>query len=153
MLLNVKTGFNGVRQRPDDEFATFVSSLTKLRADGVRSIALPPPGSGNGGLDREDVRPQIVETPGALATAEVIAYEPPRQCQNVSKRAGVEKLTPARALVVELACPYWILSMACTLREIHNIACISEQYVVDELTHRLIVAGIDWSAGQQECSI
>ena len=35
MLLNIKTGFNGVRQRQLDEIVIFVSSLPKLRAEGV----------------------------------------------------------------------------------------------------------------------
>ncbi len=35
MFLNIKTGFNGVRQRPLDEIVIFVSSLTKLHANGV----------------------------------------------------------------------------------------------------------------------
>jgi hypothetical protein len=35
MFLNIKTGFNGARQRPLDEIVIFVSSLLKLRAEGV----------------------------------------------------------------------------------------------------------------------
>ena len=35
MFLNIKTGFNGVRQRPLDEIVIFVSSLTRLHTDGV----------------------------------------------------------------------------------------------------------------------
>ncbi|HSU05848.1 MAG TPA: DUF4433 domain-containing protein [Acetobacteraceae bacterium] len=35
MLLNIKTGFNGIRQRPIEEIVIFVSSLSKLRSQGV----------------------------------------------------------------------------------------------------------------------
>lgn len=35
MLYNIKTGFSGVRKLPLDEIVIFVSSLTKLRAEGV----------------------------------------------------------------------------------------------------------------------
>ena len=35
MFLNIKTGFNEVRKRPLDEIVIFVSSMTKLRAEGV----------------------------------------------------------------------------------------------------------------------
>ena len=35
MFYNIKTGFNGVQRRPLDEIVIFVSSLTKLYADGV----------------------------------------------------------------------------------------------------------------------
>ena len=35
MLLNIKTGFNGIRKRPIEEIVIFVSSLPTLRAQGV----------------------------------------------------------------------------------------------------------------------
>jgi ssDNA thymidine ADP-ribosyltransferase, DarT len=35
MALNIKTGFRGVKQRPNNEIAILVSSLHKLREDGV----------------------------------------------------------------------------------------------------------------------
>ncbi len=35
MILNIKTGFNGVPRKPLDEIVIFVSSLTKLHADGI----------------------------------------------------------------------------------------------------------------------
>jgi O-acetyl-ADP-ribose deacetylase (regulator of RNase III) len=68
----------------------------------IRSIALPPLGSGNGGLNWNDVRPRIESALAGLDDVEVIVYEPTRECQNVAKRFGVEKLTPARALMAEL---------------------------------------------------
>lgn len=68
----------------------------------IRSIAIPPLGSGNGGLNWSDVRPKLEAALRALNDVRVIIYEPTDQYQNVSKRAGVEKLTPSRALVAEL---------------------------------------------------
>lgn len=38
MLLNIKTGYNGIRQRSNDEIVILVSSLTKVRDDGVRFL-------------------------------------------------------------------------------------------------------------------
>ena len=52
----------------------------------------------------------------------MIVYEPTDQYQNVSKRAGVEKLTPARALVAEMVRRYWILGIECSLLEIQKLA-------------------------------
>jgi O-acetyl-ADP-ribose deacetylase (regulator of RNase III) len=72
----------------------------------IRSIAIPPLGSGNGGLNWADVRPKIEAALAALKDVSVIIYEPTGQYQNVSKRSGVEKLTPARALVAELVRRY-----------------------------------------------
>jgi O-acetyl-ADP-ribose deacetylase (regulator of RNase III) len=97
----------------------------------IRSIALPPLGSGNGGLDWQDVRPKIEAALGALANVDVTVYEPTRQYQNVSKRAGVEKLTAARALIVELVRQYWVLGMECTLLEIQKLAYLLERVILD----------------------
>ena len=42
---------------------------------GIRSIALPPLGSGNGGLDWADVKPLITEALGDLDDVKVIVFE------------------------------------------------------------------------------
>ena len=103
-----------------------------IRDNGIRSIALPPLGSGNGGLDWNDVRPRIQAALGALTDVDVIIYEPISQYQNVSKRAGVEKLTPARALVVELVRRYWILGIECTILEIQKLAYMMERAIIQK---------------------
>jgi hypothetical protein len=60
---------------------------------------------------------------------DVIAYEPTSQYQNVAKRSGVEKLTPARALVAELIRRYWVLGIECSLLEIQKLAWFLEQSI------------------------
>ena len=59
----------------------------------------------------------------------MIIYEPTDQYQNVSKRAGVEKLTPARALIAELVRRYWILGIECSLLEIQKLAYLLERSI------------------------
>jgi O-acetyl-ADP-ribose deacetylase (regulator of RNase III) len=66
---------------------------------GIRSIALPPLGSGNGGLDWREVRPEIELALSDMQGVEVLVYEPTDKYQNVAKRVGVQELTPARALM------------------------------------------------------
>lgn len=100
-----------------------------ISAKKIRSIALPPLGSGNGGLDWQQVRPKIEATLGSLDEVEVIVYEPTSKYQNVAKRSGVEKLTPARALVAELVRRYWILGIECTLLEIQKLAYFLERNI------------------------
>lgn len=95
----------------------------------IRSIALPPLGSGNGGLDWAEVRPQIESALEGLSGVEVIVYEPTAQYQNVAKREGVEKLTAARALIAELVRRYWILGIECTLLEIQKLAYFLERMI------------------------
>lgn len=93
----------------------------------IRSIAIPPLGSGNGGLDWDDVRPKIEAALGSLENIRVIVYEPTSQYQNVAKRSGVEKLTPARALVAELVRRYWVLGIECSLLEVQKLAYFLER--------------------------
>lgn len=93
----------------------------------IRSIALPPLGCGNGGLDWAIVRPIIEEVLGALEEVEVVVYEPTAKYQNVAKKQGVEQLTPARALIAEAVRRYWILGIECTLLEIQKLAWFLER--------------------------
>jgi O-acetyl-ADP-ribose deacetylase (regulator of RNase III) len=95
----------------------------------IRSIALPPLGTGNGKLGWNEVRQRIETALGSLADVDTIVYEPTDKYQNVAKRAGVEELTPARALVAELIRRYWILGIECSLLEVHKLAYFLERYI------------------------
>jgi O-acetyl-ADP-ribose deacetylase (regulator of RNase III) len=94
----------------------------------VKSIAIPPLGAGNGGLEWADVREQIELALGDL-DIDILVFEPTKQYQNVAKRAGVEKLTPARALIAELVRRYWVLGMECSLLEIQKLAWFLERQI------------------------
>jgi O-acetyl-ADP-ribose deacetylase (regulator of RNase III) len=96
----------------------------------IKSIALPPLGSGNGGLDWKNVRPLIEAALGHLQDVKVIVYEPTARYQNVAKPSGVEKLTPARALVAELVRRYSVLGFECTLLEIQKLAYLLQRRIV-----------------------
>jgi O-acetyl-ADP-ribose deacetylase (regulator of RNase III) len=94
----------------------------------VKSIAIPPLGAGNGGLEWSTVRAQIEQILGDL-DIDILVYEPTQKYQNVAKRTGIEKLTPARALVAELVRRYWVLGMECSLLEIQKLAWFLERAV------------------------
>ncbi|MFA5702700.1 MAG: macro domain-containing protein [Advenella sp.] len=94
----------------------------------VQSIAIPPLGAGNGGLAWADVREQIELALGDL-DIDILVFEPTRLYQNVAKRAGVEKLTPARALIAELVRQYWVLGMECSMLEIQKLAWFLERAI------------------------
>lgn len=100
-----------------------------IEENSIKSIAIPPLGSGNGGLDWVNVRPHIVQAMKGLDDVEIIVFEPTAQYQNVSKRAGVQKLTPARALIAELIRRYSILGFDCSLLEVQKLAWFFERYV------------------------
>lgn len=93
----------------------------------ITSIAIPPLGCGNGGLDWKDVRPLIEETLGDLESVSIVVYEPTAKYQNVAKKTGVENLTPARAMIAEMVRRYWVLGMEGTLLETQKLAWFLER--------------------------
>lgn len=119
------------RQRTKIEWITEgLEDLKKvIEENNMRSVAVPPLGCGNGGLDWHDVRPVISESLRSISGVEVIVYEPTSKYQNVAKRSGVDKLTPARALVAELVRRYWILGIECSLLEIQKLAWFLERSI------------------------
>jgi O-acetyl-ADP-ribose deacetylase (regulator of RNase III) len=100
-----------------------------IKEKGIRSIAIPPLGCGNGGLEWGVVRPRIEAALSDLEDTEIVVYEPISKYQNVSKHKGVEKLTPARALIAELVRRYWVLGIECTLLEIQKLAWFLERNI------------------------
>ncbi len=119
--------------RPPSQMEWVVEGLQDLRhfilQNSVKSIAIPPLGAGNGGLEWQAVREEIEKALDDLSDVEILVYEPTSQYQNVAKRSGVEKLTPARALIAELVRRYWVLGMECTLLEIQKLAWFLERSV------------------------
>ena len=115
------------------QMAWVVEGLQDLRRflveNKVKSVALPPLGAGNGGLDWPAVRVQIEHFLGDMDDVEVIVFEPTTKYQNVAKRSGVEKLTPARALIAELIRRYWVLGMECSFLEIQKLAWFLERSI------------------------
>jgi O-acetyl-ADP-ribose deacetylase (regulator of RNase III) len=110
-----------------------VEGLNDLRTfiaeKGIKSIALPPLGCGNGGLDWQDVRKAIQDTLAGMEDVEIVVYEPTTKYQNVAKKEGVQKLTPARALIAELIRQYWVLGIECTLLEVQKLAWFLERNI------------------------
>ncbi len=100
-----------------------------IREKQIKSIAIPPLGCGNGGLDWAVVRPIIEQALGDLPGVDIIVYEPTAKYQNVAKKQGVEKLTPARALIAEMIRRYWVLGIECTLLEAQKLAWFLERNI------------------------
>ena len=100
-----------------------------IEEKGIHSIALPPLGCGNGGLEWSDVRPEIVRTLDQLNDVDVWVFEPTPKYQNVAKRTGVMKLTPARALVAEMIRRYWVLGIECTYLEVQKLCWFLERTI------------------------
>jgi len=80
----------------------------KIEEYHITSIAIPPLGCGNGGLDWAEVRPIII---GSLSdiNASIIIYEPSvaiKEALMKEDKASAAKLTPARAMLLYLLYKY-----------------------------------------------
>ena len=95
----------------------------------IRSIALPPLGVGNGGLDWYEVRAKVETTLGDLKDVNVLVFEPTDKYQNVAKRTSVEALTPERVLIAEMIRRYWVLGIDCTHLEEQKLGWFLERSI------------------------
>lgn len=91
----------------------------------IKSITLPPLGSGLGGLDWKKVKKLILEKLESLTEIDIIIYEPhekPFHEKNV-KNKEIPKMTPGRAALIELMHRYLggLLDPFVTLLEIHKL--------------------------------
>jgi O-acetyl-ADP-ribose deacetylase (regulator of RNase III) len=98
--------------RSDSKYEYIESGLKELRklilVNHIKSIALPPLGCGNGGLDWEKVQPMIEHHLGDLP-AEVLVYTPNDLIKEILQKESVKKeikLTPARAMLLYLMHQY-----------------------------------------------
>lgn len=78
-------------------------TITEL---GITSIAIPPLGAGNGGLDWADVRPLIESALQDLPGVEVRLYAPSVGRRTVAAGRRPLNMTPARALLLSLVEQY-----------------------------------------------
>lgn len=90
--------------RKPSEYSYIEAGLQELvriiEERGIHSIALPPLGAGNGGLDWNRVK-AMMETYLSTVDAEVYIYEPNAAIQEAMKSERV-KLTPARAMLLSV---------------------------------------------------
>ncbi len=91
----------------------------------IKSIALPPLGSGLGGLDWNEVRSLIENKLSQIFDISIVVFEPKGapQAEKMAKNRKVPKMTPGRAALVELVHRYLsgLLDPFITLLEIHKL--------------------------------
>ncbi len=100
-----------------------------IEEKGIQSVALPPVGCGNGGLEWAEVRSEIERVLGSLTDVDVQVYEPTAKYQNVAKPTGVTRLTHARALIADMVWRYWVLGGDCTYLEVQKIGWFLERAI------------------------
>lgn len=75
-----------------------------IREQGIRSVAIPPLGAGNGGLDWADVEPVIRAALEPLDDVDVRLYAPSRQHRELA--GAPQRMTWGRAVVIDLIDAY-----------------------------------------------
>lgn len=90
---------------------------------GIGSIALPPLGCGNGGLDWADVRPRIVAAFARIPHVRVLLYAPKGAPEAAAMPINTERprMTPGRAAVVALMGQYAVVGYSLTLLEVQKL--------------------------------
>ena len=98
---------------------------------GIRSIAVPPLGSGLGGLDWNEVRHRIESELGRLEHVKVVVFEPgggPAD-DRPNPSAAAPNMTLARAIVIQLLSQYSksLLDPFVSLLELHKLMYFSQE--------------------------
>jgi len=89
------------KSRMEDIESGLSALVEEIRQRGIRSIAIPPLGSGLGGLNWADVRPRIEAALRDLDDLHVSLFEPTGAPATTQSR-DVPKMTPGRAALVVL---------------------------------------------------
>lgn len=100
--------------------------VTEIRLLGIRSIAIPPLGCGQGGLDWAEVRPRIERALEAVPDVRVLLFSPagpPVSAVAVSSSRPVPKMTEGRAALVGLMQRYLagLMDPFVRLLEVHKL--------------------------------
>jgi len=120
-----------------EDIESGLASLTEaIRSHGIRSIAIPPLGSGLGGLPWPEVRARLEAALKAFEDVKVVIFEPgggPAD-NRANRSSNVPKMTEARAALVGLMDRYLLvlLDPFVTLLEVHKL-----MYFMQEAGERL----------------
>lgn len=100
-----------------------VTLVEEIRRRDIRSIAIPPLGSGLGGLDWQVVRPRIAAALAPLEAVRIEIYEPSAPPERPRPVVKAAKMTPGRAALVLLMQRYLggLMDPFVTLLEVHKL--------------------------------
>ena len=113
------------KSRMEDIESGLVALVEVIRSRDIRSIAIPPLGSGLGGLCWSEVRPRIEAALGEFKELKAVIFEPRDASINteINHSKGVPKMTSGRAALVGLMSRYLngLLDPFITLLEVHKL--------------------------------
>jgi O-acetyl-ADP-ribose deacetylase (regulator of RNase III) len=118
-----KRHWRGASKMSDIE-AGLVALVGEIKARGIRSIAVPPLGSGLGGLNWPNVRTAIQTALSGLEDVAITVFEPSGDRDHAAlKNREVPAMTPGRAALIGLMDRYisGLLDPFITLLEVHKL--------------------------------
>ncbi len=105
--------------------------VDEIRRRRIQSIAIPPLGSGLGGLDWRDVRPRIVQALEAVPDVRALVFEPfgAPDAKSMVKSAKLPKMTPGRAALIGLMDRYLagLMDPFISLLEVHKLTYFMQE--------------------------
>lgn len=112
------------KSRMADIEAGLADLAATIRGLGIRSIAIPPLGCGNGGLRWSEVLPRIEETMAALHNVHVLVYAPEGAPAAEKMRVATKtpRITPTRAALLGLLRTYARPGYGVTMLEVQKLA-------------------------------
>lgn len=113
------------KSRMEDIEAGLIALQDVIRARNIRSVAIPPLGTGLGGLDWSAVRLRIEEALGDVDDVRIVIFQPSAvpAAARMSRRQTAPDMTPGRAVLVSLMDRYLsgLLDPFVTLLEVHKL--------------------------------
>jgi len=133
------------KSRMEDIDAGLVDLQRLIRGKKICSIAIPPLGSGLGGLDWNKVRPRIEQALKEFDDVRVVIFEPggTPAAQQPAKRQTAPNMTPGRAALVGLMHHYLggLLDPFVTLLEVHKLMYFMKASGENSLDRLRVVKG------------
>jgi len=97
--------------------------VAEIKSREIKSIAIPPLGSGLGGLDWAEVKPLIERAVANVPEVDVVVYEPAGSPASAATRTAKPQMTVGRAALVALMSRYLrgLLDPTMSLLEVHKL--------------------------------
>jgi O-acetyl-ADP-ribose deacetylase (regulator of RNase III) len=112
------------KARMEDIEAGLSALIEVVRERNIKSIAVPPLGCGNGGLDWEEVRPRIETAFAILPEVQVLLYRPDGAPEPETMRIATKRpnMTSTRAAILGVIERYALPGYRVTMLEIQKLA-------------------------------
>ncbi len=116
------------KSRIEDIESGLKALVEEIRTRHIRSIAIPPLGSGLGGLAWADVRLRITDAVQGLEGVQIVVFEP-TNAQVATRSREVPAMTPGRAAMVVLMHRYLggLMDPFVTLLELHKLLYLMQE--------------------------